>query len=364
MRVMLVAPVAAVLLPAFVEAAPPVVVRQPVAPVSTASFATSRTIYLNRHGGTLRPGNNNSRTDTSSIVPQQVTMPGWNTDAATWSATVECMQEIWAPFGVVLTEEDPGQTPHIEARFGGSPASLGLPANVAGVSPMAIDCSIVENSIVFAFPDKLGNNPRKVCEVMSQEIGHSYGLDHELEPSDPMTYLPFSGERAFQDRSVACGESTARPCGIGGNVCRATQNSFQILRDRLGLPGADIVAPKLELHAPEPNATVEPGFTVVADASDNIGVASVNVFIDDEMVGHSTEMATDPTLEPGGHSLRIEATDAAGNTTTVEVGFRISEEAEPDPTTPDFVPVGCASGRGESSLGLLLALFALRRRRR
>jgi hypothetical protein len=226
--------------------------REVVAAGSTGPHAISRTIYLNRHGGMLRPGASDSRTDTSSLVAAPTELPGWDIDDATWAATVACMHEIWEPFDVALTETDPGGTPHIEARFGGTPAAIGMPPKIGGVAPMAIDCGIVENAIVFTFPVNLHEDPRTVCEVMAQEIGHAYGLDHELEAADPMTYLSYPGERTFQDTTAACGETTARPCGIGGHTCRADQNSVRILRERLGEPPTAL---------PPSDAPIDPGGT-------------------------------------------------------------------------------------------------------
>ena len=78
---------------------------------------------------------------------------------------------------------------------------------------------------MFAFTDNIPSDPQTVCEVMSQEIGHAYGLDHELLAADPMTYLAFTGKRTFQDADASCGEKTARPCGPGSTACRAQQNS-------------------------------------------------------------------------------------------------------------------------------------------
>src|SRR5438067_1450961 len=82
-----------------------------VVPATATTRAQSRTIFLNRHGATLRPGNNDSRLQTSSIVTKQTAIRGWSAADAEWAATVACMRQIWAPFAVTVTETDPGQTP-------------------------------------------------------------------------------------------------------------------------------------------------------------------------------------------------------------------------------------------------------------
>jgi hypothetical protein len=211
----------------------------PAAPTASAApRARSRVIYLNRDGAILRPGDNDSARQVSSVVAEPTEIDGWDVDDDTWSATVACVAELYAPFDVTITDRDPGATPHIEAVFGGSPGDVGLPDNVAGVSPFTTDCSVIEGSIAFAFTDVLPDDPRTVCEVIAQEIAHSYGLDHEMLPSDPMTYLDYEGDRRFQNRMVSCGEYAGRACGVNGSTCRQRQNSVALLTERLGARGA------------------------------------------------------------------------------------------------------------------------------
>jgi len=341
--------------------------RHAVPASSSEARARSRTIFLNRHGTTLRPGVNDARVDTSSIVTRQTVLDGWDATAVEWAETVGCMREIWSRFDVIVTDVDPKQTPHIEALFGGSPEDLGLPSNVGGVAPMALDCGIVENSIVFAFPDNLRGDPRSVCEVMSQEIGHSYGLDHELERADPMTYLSYAGDRTFQDRTAACGETAARPCGIAGSVCRPDQNTVQLLLARLGPAGADNSPPTLYVTSPDDGATVEPGFVVVATASDNIGVTVVTLFVDGERSATRSappfEFAINDELASGRHVITLEARDANDNATMFELAVRVDPAAGPDAS---FNPVvGCStSGSPGLALGLVALLLGRRRRAR
>ena len=211
---------------------------QPSAAAGSA-IAQSRTIFLNRSGVTLRPGINDSRLQTSSIVDAATSITAWEIDDAMWTETMDCMRDLFAPFDVVVTDRDPGMVPHIEGVFGGHPRDVGLPDNIAGVSPFTSDCSVIESSVVFTFTDVLPDDARLMCEIMAQEIAHSYGLDHQMLPEDPMTYLDYAGERTFQDEDSLCGEFEARPCGIGGSFCRATQNSVELLTQRLGARGTD-----------------------------------------------------------------------------------------------------------------------------
>ena len=213
------------------------VLQAPPSPLRAATRARSRTIYLNRDGALLRPGSNDARLSTSSIVQEPTLLASWDIDDEMWGETVACVRELYARFDVTVTDEDPGDVPHIEAVFGGHPSDVGLPDNVAGVSPFTTDCGVIENSVVFTFTDVLPDDPRLMCEVMAQEIAHSFGADHELLPEDPMTYLDYPGERSFQDELASCGEDTPRPCGIDSYVCWQKQSSVQLLGSRLGLRG-------------------------------------------------------------------------------------------------------------------------------
>lgn len=204
----------------------------------------SRVIYLNNNGVTLHPGDNDAASQTSSIVTEETDLAGWDTDQASWDELVGCVQDMYARWNVTVTDRDPGAgVSHVEALIGGSPLDVGLPDNVAGVSPFTENCDVIPNSIVFTFTDILDDNPQLICEIISQEIAHSFGLDHEMLAEDPMTYLDYAGPRTFQDTMAHCGEFDQRDCGINGSVCRRMQSSVQMLDERLGPAGVTTAAP-------------------------------------------------------------------------------------------------------------------------
>jgi RNA-binding protein len=349
---------------------------QPIPPTGTSGVAQSRIIYLNKGGVSLAPGANDARTNHSSMVTAQTAITGWNPGATTWTAVVGCMRELFAGFDVTIVETDPGSVPHIEAVFGGSPTQFGLGTNVGGLSPFTTDCAIIENSIVFAFTQVIPNNARTVCEIMAQEVAHSFGLDHELLARDPMTYLAYDGNRSFQNQNVSCGESTARPCGIEGSTCRTTQNSMSLLIERLGRRGApgDVTPPTIGITSPANNATVPPGFAVTFDAADVNGVKFASIYIDGQPSGSVSSLpytfTTPATLFEGKHELRVEVTDGANQRSQViSVTVKKGAAAPPPPAGggDDDVLGGCSTTGTDTGTGTLLAavaLLGLRRRRR
>lgn len=366
-------------------------VRKLIAPNGhTNALAQSRTIYLNHTGVTLNPGNDDSTARTSSIVNSRSTVPAWNTSAATWAATVACFKDMWSRFDVTITDQDPGNAPHMMAVFGGSPQDVGMGQGVGGVSPFTDDCAVIENSIVFTFTDVFPDDAQTICEVMSQEVAHSYGLDHEMLASDPMTYLNYNGNRTFHDQAVACGEYSNRPCGIGGSTCRSNQNSVALLQARAGI--ADTIAPTLAISSPANGATVAPAFAVDATATDNVGVTMATLKIDGAVAGTIAgagpyHFTTDAALAVGAHAIVVEVTDGK-NLQSQTVTVTLADGTDPngggngggngsnsggsgDPTGGGGTGGGgttggggCNAGAGGLGLGLAVALVGLRRRRR
>jgi len=336
------------------------------------AYAQSRTVFLNRTGVTLLPGDNNARANRSTIVTTQTAIPAWNVSAANWNTVVTCMRDLFAAYDIRIVDTDPGNVPHIEAVFGGSPTQVGMENNVLGVSPFTTDCSIIENSVVFTFTGGTYQmTPREACETMAQEVAHSYGLDHEILASDPMTYLPYAGNRAFRDQLVPCGEDAARTCGINGSVCRQNQNSVKLLTERLGL--ADAIAPLLTITTPPNNATLPPGFQVKASGTDNTAITGATLKIDgiqrEQLTGAGPFVfSTDADMVEGAHTLVVEISDGKNfksdtRSVTVMRGAPPQDDSD-DPLANGDVVGGCSAGNHSSAwlLGLGLALTARRRR--
>lgn len=371
----------------------------PVAPnVIAAPGGPPTIVYMNKVGVTLTPGTNDARTNRSTIVGQTSTIPAFEGSAAEWTAIMQCVRTIFAPYNMTITDVDPGNVPHFESIMGGRAQQAGMQQGVLGVSPFTTNCSLIPNSIVFTFTqstrDAYGTTaalPEELCEIAAQEIAHSFGLDHEYLASDPMTYLNFNGLKRFQNVDAQCGENAPRTCGLPGTgvVCSQRQNSVTMLNQLIG--GADTIGPTVAITSPSNGATVPAAFTVAATATDNTAVTKVELYVDGALV--DTKTAAPYTfdlsgLATGPRTIQAKASDGvntADNTinVTVQTGAPPPNPNPPgddDPQDPnddnpdtdgdgnaDTITGGCQTGAGGglgALAGLGLALVALRRRRR
>jgi hypothetical protein len=240
-------------------------IEEGVAEANGDGVAESTVIFANFDGGVVRPGQTNSALDRSSLVEGERYLPPADLDDEDEAAVVDCLSATFAPFGVTVTTEAPAAgVRHIEAMFGGEADDIlddvDDDARIAGVSPFRADCSVIEDSIVFIFTEALHHDVQEMCETAAHEIGHSYGLDHQLLASDPMTYLHYNGERRFRDETAACGERDPRPCGLvdhGFPACRPDQNTAALLHQRLVGDGQSPIDP----DDPDPDSDQDPSST-------------------------------------------------------------------------------------------------------
>ncbi len=327
-----------------------------------SALAQPVVLYINRDGGAFTPGEpNDSRTNISSVPKRTVQVDPWQVDEDSWQELLTCVGELFAPFDIALTDVDPGDEPHVEAVIGSDPGAFELLPTVAGVSPFLSNCGIIDNSIVFVYPSVVGDDPRRLCETVAQEVAHSFGLDHQYLCEDPMTYLTGCGDKQFLFQESVCGEFEPRDC-----KCSRAQNSARMLLDRVGRSER----PALWLTQPSPGDVLAPGFAVQAAITH--APTALDLYVDGELVN---------TAEPGdtGQSYQFVNFDTRDSlrsgTHSVELFARYAEEeqsvtalVEVDGADSENLAGGCAVGGGGQGrlAGLILVLGAvmLGRRRR
>ncbi len=289
-----------------------------------------RILFLNRCAGgcTLYPGGEDSRTDHSSIVNEVSTISEFSWGNVKWKQTLRCVQKLYEPFEIQVTDRDPGDVPHVESIVAGFPSEIGR-AGIGGIAPFA--CEVVDNGINFSFAGQY-ENPIALCNTVGQESGHTYGLDHQMLCDDPMTYLPSCGTKAFQRVDAQCGEFDPRECYCGGRI----QNSYLGLLKVLGKRVTPVdYEPLVAIVVPEDEEEVVPLFRVYVDVQEDHAVDHVELFIDGVSVGTATAAPygfnTSPDLALGEHELLARGYDSAGQEDEDHITVTLKER----PPMPD-----------------------------
>jgi len=235
-------------------------------------------LYLNRcKGGCLvTRGVDNSFTDTSSIPKETSRLSAFDRDDAAWDTVVACVRQTYAPYGVQVVTDPPAPgMHHVEVMIAGSASDFGLDETTLGIAPFARDCSSQQDSIAFAFANShqtASDVLLDICATAAHEAGHIYGLDHEFECKDPMTYLVDCGQKFFLNIPAKCGEFKGpRRC-----QCGETQNSHVKLTSELGT-GILPPPPVVEIAEPGDGTSVKNSFSVLSYARDPRIVTKVEV---------------------------------------------------------------------------------------
>ena len=290
---------------------------------------SSRIIFIHKcpvGGCVINPGNEDSRTDRSSIPNAQVTLDMFKQSDEVWNRMLTCVKATFAPFDVTITDVDPGNVPHFENIVGGRGTQLSPDlSNAGGVSPFT--CGEIPNAISFTF-DVYGPDPDQLCWTVSQEVAHSFGLDHEYNASDPLTYLNGGPSmKRFQATDSACGEYTARSCDVKCPGRGPTQNSYQRLLAFFGT--GTVIPPTVKIKLPADGKKVTPGFRINATAMDDVGVDHLELWIDGMDTGATSDtvpylLSAPLDLSEGEHTAEVIAYDVqsavANASITVDVG--------------------------------------------
>ncbi|MBK7073288.1 MAG: MYXO-CTERM sorting domain-containing protein [Myxococcales bacterium] len=313
-------------------------------PGPVAAAAATRTIYLNKNGGTY----NITGSVTNSSTNTAATTVSANRQARTatiapinaqfnWTFIAQCVRDAYARYDVRVVETEPTSGNYVEAVVGGTGTELGFGANqLFGIASADNFCGVTERGIAFSFSGThLGvpQQDRELCATIAHEVGHILALEHVATPADEMSYVGVSEAgawpKSFIDMSSQCGttpQSTMANCTCGGN----RSNTHQRLVQYLGLRATETIPPTVAITSPTAG-TIARTFTITADATDASGIAEVAFKIDGVAIGTDSEPAGATysveavRLAEGSHTITAEALDLANNrgtaTVTVDVSF-------------------------------------------
>ena len=280
-----------------------------------AALSVSRTLYLNNclpNGCTVSPGFDDSITNRSSIPSGPVTLDGYSHGEAHWQELVQCVRDTFKPFDIAIVTDDPGTASHFEVMIAGKSHQLDPQLDAGGVAPFLSCGAIDDNVISFVFANQSGAIPY-LCAAVAQEASHVWGLDHEMNADDPMTYLDVGSSKRFQNDDATCGEFEPRSCYCDGG---STQNSFAYLRDTFGL-NPSLGESVLTLTTPTDGQWVRAHFPIAAVVTSDLSLKQASLSIDGSHAAQADPailVFNAPELSVGQHAVTLSVTDAIDRT--------------------------------------------------
>lgn len=185
-------------------------------------------VFLNRSGGTYKPGPDDSRTNTSSMLSSASTALAWTIADDSWKTLIACVNQKFLPFNISVTDVDPGSAEHLEVVF----ADGSFPALKNGITSVApLKCSPVANAISFV-SQTYAATPTNGCAAAASNVAFSLGLEYVTSCPDALSFEQTDcASAAFTDVALPCGTTAAEKCQCGGGT---TQNSFARLKTVAG----------------------------------------------------------------------------------------------------------------------------------
>jgi uncharacterized protein (TIGR03382 family) len=231
------------------------------------------------------------------------------------------VRDTFKPFDIEVVTEDPGSASHFEVMIGGTSRQLNPQLDAGGVAPYVSCGATRNNGLSFVFASGQGNI-NYLCGAVAQEACHVWGLDHELNADDPMTYLELGSSKRFQNDDAKCGEDNPRRCRCNGT----TQNSFRYMTETFGL-NPEIGAPSLAILTPTEGAWVKPRFPISAQFMSELDMIQASLSIDNAVIEDDPQNGilafNAPDLPGGAHTVELEAVDAGDRTVMASVNVNV-----------------------------------------
>ena len=315
-------------------------VRHRTASETAAPPLVSNTLYINDcwpTGCALQPGFDDSRSNHSSIAFGPTMLSAWPHGDELWTELVACVRATFRPFAIEVVTEDPGAaTDHFEVMVAGSFAQLNPELEGAGGVAPFIGCGGSDDNVIsFVFAQQ-SDDLEYLCGAVAQEAAHVWGLDHELNALDPMTYLSLGSLKRFQNADARCGTMLDRPqpCSCGGD----TQNSYEYLEQMFG--ATDLPPSVVTITSPAEGAWVKPGFPVHVMIDSVLGGTRATLSVDGAEIA---SLSPGPfafnaplALDGGVHEVTAVGVDGGNRSESTSISVHVTASCS--------ATVACASG--------------------
>jgi hypothetical protein len=313
-------------------------------------------IFVNFDGATLNSGWDNSHTNTTQISQLAGSFAAYGAGAKR-DAVMQAVRDDWAAYNVIVTDSRP-QSGDYTMNMTGPTNPFG--GGVLGIAPLDCEDAQTHNNITFAFHSANDQFSATIqATTVSQEVAHSYGLEHVNEPGDIMNPYNAGGDASFIDRciqivsnqGIVCTAQHAAQCGTGSQ-----QNAHLELLTLFGPSAPDTQAPVVQIVSPKDGEFFEEGasFHIEVVATDDNVVDYVELYNNGDALGKdsSEPYGWAVTEIPAGvYELHVLAHDLAGNIGMSNV-VTVSVGVEAGPTDDDGDGSDTADGgTGDGGVG-------------
>ncbi len=318
------------------------------------------TIYLNFTGGVLSTGAENSAENKSQIARTGHEYPAFTGGEPKAVAVAQAVQADFAAWALrVVYETRPRKlVPYTMAMVGGHYTDTSAGAS-SGVAP--IDCEdFGQRNVCYSFTNT--EPATSQANVVSQEVAHTYGLEHTFGADRIMSYEG-GGDKIFgsncQETFAVQGQSNG--CQ-GVNKCHCGDGDFQNDSATIGIiyapAGPDEVPPTIELTYPPDGSVYQVGEDILVgfEPWDDYGGYGWKLVIEDE----AGEVLVDQVdydralefkivgLDPGTYTFTGEIEDQADQITTHSITIVVEGEAADTMAGSDESGDGGSASAGDS----------------
>ncbi len=351
-------------------------------PRAVHDTSTPTVLFLNFDGAELISGPDDARSNVTTIANMSGPYPAYGDNGAKRQAIMQAVREDWSAYNAVITDRRPAEGEYIMTMIG-----PGNPDNDSKLGIALLDCADARtrNNVVFAFHSADdAHTSTSTATTISQEIGHSLGLEHVSEPADIMNPTNVGGNPSFRDEclplstgDVQCSAQHEAECGVPNQ-----QNAHAELYTLIGPATPDASGPSIQLASPldGENFELDEEFEIVIDADEGVDIHKAALFVNAALVDTDDAAPFGWTAQQpvsGEYDIRVEIQDTHGfirvsNTVTITVGRALPADGSgvlPPSTTygapgePESCACTSGSKSGHLSTWALVLLMGLARRR-